>query len=261
MSQLADGLKRALEGDGPIVVYSDVSRFRLWEGSREATLDAHLDAILEAAGDRVVVFPTFNYDWCQTGTYDPRTDPSQVGVLSERFRTERATYRTLTPIFNFGVRATDGSFVPSRMPALDPFGPTSTFQWLIQYGATVLVYGAPPRTASAVHVAERERASPYRYAKAFPGAIAGFGSHVLIYLVRPVGLFYDWTSVESIVRSQTEEHSLPIGTVRVGRADQIHAALLSALDRDEHAFLAEPPTELYMRCGKPLRRAMVEALA
>jgi len=253
MDKLAEGLKRALNGASDVVVvYTDLSRLPLWCGSKEATLEAHADAILGAAEGRTVLFPTFNYDWCRTGRYDPDSDPSQVGELNEWVRVNRADYRTLTPVFNFAVV----SKLPLApwLPSSCPFAHRSVFSWLVMKGATVLGYGAPLYNCSALHVAEYFAHAPYRYVKDFRGFIAGDGKpHTLHYPVAPPeGVTYDWAKVERLLIPLFSTHDVGCGSVRVGRADGVYHRLMDALRDDEHAFLTEPPTALYERFGKPL---------
>ena len=244
-------LAYTLNGAGhAVVIYSDLSTFRYWDRDRDTTVAGHYRSLLDALGKRTVLFPTFNYDWCQTARFDIEYDPSQLGVLSEHAR-RSCHARTMTPIFNFVIPVSH-DVAPSLAPVHDPFvAARSTFRWLIEQKATVVAYGCRLRYASACHVAECQVRVPYRYYKAFHGDIAGFGPWVLDYHVRHPQVTYDWDAVDEIIEPCFTDHEVCGARVRLGRADEINAAIVDALRADEHALVQEPKA-LYARYGKPL---------
>ncbi len=235
---MVDALKAALaDASGVVVVYTDLTRLSFWKSSKEATIKAHADAILEAVGDRTLVFPTFNYDWCQTGLYDPQNDPCQVGQLNEYMRVQHGIRRTHTPIFNFTVVRSVGTEMPRKASA-DPFGPDSELKWLIKNEATVLAYGARLRHASACHVNERDAYVPYRDFKAFEGRIIDYGVLQLKYHVRDPDVTYDWDGLEAMLDPLFTTYDIN-GPVKVGRADQVYNRIAEALEADKYALVEQ----------------------
>ena len=54
--------------------------------SRKDLLKEQINFVEEISGEKNLVFPTFNYDFLKNGEYSIDNDKSQVGVLSEYFR-------------------------------------------------------------------------------------------------------------------------------------------------------------------------------
>jgi len=184
---------------GPVLVHSDL--FGSAGGvatsrSREGILRAHLDLLMSAAGTRDLWMPTFNYDFLSTGRFNVEIDPVQVGPLPEYFRTTRAEWRTLVPVFS--VAGTGRQPTVSSGGTLDPFGSDSIFAQIADRKGSILFYGAGLHSCTFIHHVERFCGGPaYRYDKVFQGvtSTASSSQHVkLNYHVRPRGhhLDYDW---------------------------------------------------------------------
>jgi len=259
VTDLRDALSCASD---TVIVYSDAGRLKLWAGSREKTLAVHADALLSALGDRTIVIPTFAYrTWCEDGVYNPGESPSELGGLSEYLRVHYGRARTLTPVFCFSVlRWKSGSDHPDSFPWLTPtpFGVGSVFEWLIAQRATVVAYGAELHKCSACHVNEFEHEVPYRFVKLFEGVIDGRVPWSLLYHVRHPGVRYRWDRVDEMLEPLFTTHDTEVGTVRLSSADRIYIKLGYALDINIHAFVDEP-VELYLKYGKPLGAAAMEA--
>jgi aminoglycoside 3-N-acetyltransferase len=193
LERLIDGL-----GDGPLLVHSDLLRAgRLLPVSagRNEWLTAHVDLVREIAGERGLWMPAFNYGFPRSGSYDVLSDVSEVGPLTEHFRTTVARWRTPTPVFSFAGRRPEFD----RVGQIDPFGPRSPFARLVEQDGAILFYGAPFSAATIIHHVERSAGGPlYRYDKRFPGEVIGADRMVqrilLLYHVRPLNrwLDYDW---------------------------------------------------------------------
>ena len=196
LSELLSGLT------GPVLVHSDVFRTRgaiRGVTGRQALLSAHTSLQLEAASGRSIWMPAFNYDFLRTGSFAVHQDASQVGALTEHFRTEHALWRTSVPVFS--VSGTGHMPAVNLGPRIDPFGSDSIFARLDEQNGSILFYGAGIESCTFIHYAERVAGGPvYRYDKAFFGDVAGlaFGRAELIYHVRPLGhhLDYDWARLD-----------------------------------------------------------------
>jgi aminoglycoside N3'-acetyltransferase len=188
-------------GSGPVFVHSDpfrAARMVKPVRDRNAYLDSHIALLRDAAADRALWLPTFNYDFPRTGVFDVRQTESQLGPIPERFRVQVAEWRTPIPIFSV---AGVGRVSQPRWDFLtDPFGQASIFADLVHSDGVVLYYGDTFHYNTLVHYAERAGGGPvYRYDKIFPGrVIMADGTSVegsLDYHVRPMGmgLDYDWS--------------------------------------------------------------------
>lgn len=206
-------------GSGPVFVHSDPLRAaRLVPPVRDrgAYLDSHIAVLRDAAGDRALWLPSFNYDFPKTHVFDVVANESQLGPIPERFRAYAAEWRTPIPMFS--VAGLGAAPSPAWGPDTDPFGGDSIFAELMRRDGVVLYYGDTFHYNTIVHFAERVAGGPvYRYDKVFPGKVVmGDGTVVegsLDYHVKPLGtgLDYDWPrlldeAIEAGVCRRVERH-------------------------------------------------------
>ncbi len=179
-------------GRGPLVVHADVLRagrpFVSFVG-RDAWQREHLRILAGVAGERPLWMPTFCYGFTRHGTFDPDTEASEVGVLTERFRVEQAAWRSAVPVFSFAGTGPRPAVDESGL--IDPFDDRSAFAAMVRDDAVLLCYGAPFDSMTIKHHVERRTGGPaYRYDKDFPGHVRfASGSSrtvVLRYHVRPL---------------------------------------------------------------------------
>jgi aminoglycoside N3'-acetyltransferase len=243
---------------GPVLVHSDafvMRRFAPRTTDRHRILDAHIETLGRLTGGRPTYVPTFNYDFCRTGLYDPSEDPSQVGDITEHVR-QVAPWRTEVPVFHFaGLPGTPPPAVTRPRPdlVLDPFGEGSVFDLLVRESGAVLFYGAPLASFTMLHHVERfvGPGPVYRYDKVFEGVVRLDSEDVpvkLKYHVRPAGtqLGYDWERigrllVEADALCATEHPHLR--WMDAGKARQVlEAALVSdplaLLDQTSRSWVA-----------------------
>ena len=177
---------------GPFVVHSDlVHAGRVLEQypGRVPWLTAHLEVLANASSGRSLWMPTFHYAFTRTGRFDTLRHPSEVGVLTERFRTHIADWRTAVPVFSFS-----GTGVPPAVDdtgTVDPFDDRSVFAEMVRQDAILVFFGASFSSSTIKHHVERRTGGPiYRYDKDFPGAVTlvdgTVRSVVLHYHVRPL---------------------------------------------------------------------------
>lgn len=245
---------------GPALFHCDTQRTHLLVAgapSRSQMLQRHLELIRELSDGRAVWVPTFNYDFCRTGRYDVAGDRSQVGVLTEAFRTDVAGWRTRCPVFNFAGTGVEPDVDLEGSRDLDPFDIASAFGQLVEMGGSVVWYGAPFSSTTLIHHAERTVGGPhYRYDKLFTGVVTDrTDEHAvqLRYHVRPMGqhLNYDWPRLvddllsEGVVLRLTDR--LPLYWSRAAAlvqywAERLHADPLYLLDPATRGWV-EPELE------------------
>jgi aminoglycoside 3-N-acetyltransferase len=197
--------------DGPILVHSDAfktSNLIPRSRDRQEQLSSHLTNVFLIANGREVQMPTFNYEYCRSGEFDIDADTSQVGPISEAFRTDLRTARTPMPIFSIASERS-AQWIPQELAGgdLDPFDDNSAFGALCAVDGTIVWYGAVLESTTLIHHAERHFGGvPYRYDKFFNGTMRRGGECVetrVRYHVWPLGsqLQYDWEQIESELRS------------------------------------------------------------
>ncbi len=186
---------------GPVLVHCGAARTRqlVARGSRESILESHVENLETLADGRELWLPTFNYDYCSSGEFDVGSSVSQVGPITEFYRTQHAAWRTPTPVFS--VCGSSDSHQPIDIVAaeIDPFDQSSIFGELVARNGVIVWYGAPFVSTTFVHHVERQNGGAvYRYDKRFRGEVIQDGERAettLIYQVRPLGLDLEYGSV------------------------------------------------------------------
>ena len=235
---------------GPALVHSDAFRTRFLVqgvGGRKQILEKHIKNLEFLAGQRPLWLPTFNYDFCMSGTYDVLEHQSQVGPISEYFRKEISVWRSECPVFNFAGNDQSNTDDNSGLAVIDPFGRQSQFAKLIELGGSIVWYGAPISATTLIHYAEHILGGPlYRYDKSFFGNVVS-GDHIvqnveLVYHVRPrnMDLDYDWQKIESNLSSLGLIHTLndSVGCYWASTNDLIEC-WIESLKKDPLYFLSE----------------------
>ena len=239
-------------GTGPLMIHADLLRATF---GRKQSLSSHIEILTKVGPDRILWMPSFNYGFIKNRKFDVQNDVSEVGPLTEFFRTTQSHWRTSTPIFSFS-----GTGPLPRIDSvtdIDPFGSSSIFAELVHLDGVVLFYGAPFSSATILHYAERETGGPaYRYDKLFPGQIFqkdGSSKEVtLLYHVRPQDRWqdYDWPRLLS--------EAIASGVCRVWEHDRTRLIAVSA--RKLTTFWADMLTQDPLYFLDPCSRHWVEPM-
>jgi aminoglycoside 3-N-acetyltransferase len=165
-------------------------------------MNAHYEVLKELMEGRDIWMPAFCYDFTGSREYDVQQSPSQVGMLTEYFRTDVARWRSPVPVFSF---CGDGKKPEFREETLiDPFDEHSLFQAMIDRDALIIYYGVLGIYSSTIiHYCERLSGKLcYRYDKLFNGVIRDDNRQYAVTLkfhVRPKARYldYDWKRLEA----------------------------------------------------------------
>jgi aminoglycoside N3'-acetyltransferase len=211
---------------------------------RSQLLQAHLRMIQRIANGRARWFPTFNYDFPRSGVFDVEKDPSQVGPISEAFRTNEAEWRAPVPMFSVGGTGLPPAAATGRPRVVDPFGSTSILATACALDGAILWYGAPWSAATLIHHAESLATPSYRYDKEFLGTVIEHGRSrpvVLTCHVRPLGrhLEYAWPALHQSARRRGILHDIPgtDGVCRWASARALVDSWVEILARDPLGLL------------------------
>lgn len=189
---------------GPVFVHSDAFRAIRQIGMTSdvsALPRLHLETLETLVQERAIWMPSFNYDFCNGVPYDVCQTPSQVGPISEYFRTHWALWRSPVPVFSISGTGHCPASDPVEALLLDPFGPASLFDELCALDGSILWWGAPFASTTFIHYVERISGTvTYRYDKDFKGHVKFKDSDfpiTLRYHVRPFGqhLEYCWDNM------------------------------------------------------------------
>jgi aminoglycoside 3-N-acetyltransferase len=138
----------------------------------EQRLDLVIEAIDAAIGSNgTLVMPAFSYSFTKGEVFDIRNTPSAVGMITERFRTQRGVHRTADPIFSFASRGPRAQEL-CAIPVKECFGAESVFAALHRMNAHIINLGCSmSRGGTFVHYVETVHGVDYRYKKVFSGTI------------------------------------------------------------------------------------------
>ncbi len=128
-----------------------------------------LTALVEWTGERGTLampsypFQTPHREYLESGpTYDVRRSAAAIGLLPEMFRRTAGARRSLDPDFCVTARGADADAIVGSEPAdRDPFGAGSSYQRMLDRGATLLGLGVSLNTNSFIHVIDSRAESGY----------------------------------------------------------------------------------------------------
>ncbi len=164
------------EDDRPIVVYSAV-----WPIARATGLGGQevcqglLAALRRAAGARTLLMPAFTKGFVD-GICDLDREPSRTGALTEYFRRQEGTRRTVSAFFSFSVAGPEAGTAVALRPK-EAWGEGSLYAWFYARDAHIVTIGLHPTHCSYTHYAEwlARDVITYRYAKSFRGEVVHEG--------------------------------------------------------------------------------------
>lgn len=162
--------------------------------SKEAILNEHIELLYKIVPDEDLLVPTFSYQFPKTRLFDLDNTPSEVGHISEFYRSNFASWRSNDPMFSVS-----GAGIPlvTEDEIQCPFDNSSVFSHLSDSNGYVLFYGAEFSSATIIHHVEYKADVKYRYWKTFEGTRRQSGLSKKVTLkshFRPMGkhLDYDW---------------------------------------------------------------------
>ena len=149
-----------------VVVHSNVGSFGPMSDPIGDLLAALEQALPEGC---TLAMPTFTYDFCTAGRFDAARTPSEMGVLTERFRTLPGVIRTPHPIFSFAVYGPLAERL-ARCNGKTCWGEDTPFACMQELDADVVMLGCSWERCTLFHRVEELSRVPYRYPKTFSGA-------------------------------------------------------------------------------------------
>ena len=169
-------------------------------------------SVLGAGGTLVV--PTFNYDFCEGGSYDHDTSPSQVGLFSSFILNHPESVRSFHPIFSFAAIGPRAHELCDGV-SLSSFGADSVFDRLNNLGAGMVFFNVSFEVCTFVHHVEQIHGVDYRFLKDFSGEVTRDGhtsqktvDFFVRYLDREVNTYF----------GRLEQHLAESGTLRTAQA-------------------------------------------
>jgi aminoglycoside N3'-acetyltransferase len=251
-----------LSSDTPIVVHSDLFRLGLPDGrlQNDEICKFWLDSLLEAAGPRPLLVPTFNYDFCRSGVYDIENAPAEIGQLPKYCSSNFNQNRTENPVFSFCLFGNTSLDANSHE---NPFVDEGLFGWLHKSNAAIVFLGCDLQANTYVHHVEEQNDIGYRYYKRFSGKSVRNGKESpasLTYRVRPRvsnSVIYGDLG-ESLLdeKGALARFEIGIGQAMMFRTEDYSRLVGQELARDETWLLTNESRQvikdLYAKNGYPL---------
>lgn len=160
------------DANKPIVVFSAI-----WPLARASKLPAEdlcmelSDIFSDVADGRALLMPAFASGF-KDGLCNLDTEQSQTGALSEFFRLQKGTRRTICPFFSFAANGKQTDELLKLRPK-DAWGAGSLYEWIYNQNASIVTIGVHPTHCSFTHYAEwlMRDVITYRYSKEFSGDV------------------------------------------------------------------------------------------
>ncbi len=227
------------------IIHSSVLKFGIFEGGAKGILEVLYEVLGNSA---TILMPTFTFNYATTKTWDYHASKSEAGALTEFFRKQNTTKRTLHPFHSLAVSGPQKElFLKNKN--LSSFGPGSPFEVLYEHSAINIALGIGlVGGATFLHHAEEVANVPYRYHKDFPGVIIDENGKniekVFKMFVRKITPEYEfcntWDHVLPEYRkfSLVQEKKINGADVLVFNIKQCHDHILSIMEKNPY-FIAK----------------------
>lgn len=238
VDQTVQAMKSVLAPGDDVLVHASLGRM----GHFDAGVDAVIDAMCDAVGmSGTVIMMTDTRSFARTGRFSLQ-QPSETGLLTERFRLTPGVRRSCVPMVSFCALGPKADAYTERYHShLDS---TATITRLLENDGKIMLMGVGYEKCTLYHLSEERHAVPYNFYKEFQGVQLDGGNEE-----RPISQRYfvrrdmEVKKDPSIAGRMLEESGaaaivpLGSGTVRVFRARDFDACCMRALDANPHAFL------------------------
>lgn len=151
------------------LIHSSLLRFGIIEGGTKGLVDCIFDTL---GADSTILMPTYTFTFAKSRKWDYKTSKSEVGALTEYFRTNQLSARTIHPFHSLAVQGKLAKEF-STCRCLSSFGRGSAYELLYKTNGINIGFGTDFIGGGTVlHHTEEMSAVPYRYYKNFPGEVA-----------------------------------------------------------------------------------------
>jgi aminoglycoside 3-N-acetyltransferase len=141
------------------------------ESGHDLSPSALLETFLQAIGTTgTLLLPLFNFDFTKGITFDIRSTPSQMGVLTEAGRNHPSAIRTGHPIYSFAVIGAKSNELRG-LNNFSGYGEDSPFGFIHRNYGKIAILDLPEQNSMTFyHYVEEMLRVPYRYHKKFSGS-------------------------------------------------------------------------------------------
>lgn len=159
-----------LEKGDTVLIASDIRILGLeaMRHKEKFNLNDIIDVFIDIVGkEGTLLFPTYNWDFCNGVAFDYYQTPSKTGALSSAALNRDDFIRTRHPIYSFAVWGIDATLL-YNLNNRSSFGVDSPFNYLRHAKAKMVLIGVDyQKSFTYVHFVEEEEKVDYRYLKDF----------------------------------------------------------------------------------------------
>lgn len=207
-----------------------------------------IDALLGVIGPGALMVPTFSFLGFQP-VFDPRTTPSEMGLITETARRRQGAVRSLHPRHSVAVIGAHAKELTSGHLAAGAMGKGSPPDKLAKRGGYMLLLGVEHRANSIIHVAEVYAEVSYLGVPRSPGfpeeAVVRIptGEEVTVSLMPIPTCGRGFGKLEPILRAKGLIRYGKVGNAdcQLMRAQEVIDAAVEMLQRDPGALLCDIP--------------------
>lgn len=162
-SLIKDIEKIGVNKEGTLLIHSSMKAIGEVDGRGDTVIDAFIDYMKEG----LLLFPTHTWseDNLKDGIYNPKTEPSCVGLLTNLFRKRQGTTRSMHPshsVTAMGKRAKEYTDRDDQFENYTPCPTGGCFDGLYDEDAQILFFGVPLTRNTYIHVIEEKLDIPNR---------------------------------------------------------------------------------------------------
>jgi FkbH-like protein len=240
--QIYEALRPLLGGKGRIVVlHSSLYPFRLGEAELKWPLLRAISQLVEEGFSFAI--PTFSFEFCRTGRFDPIRTTSESGQLGD-FALELAAFRrTGQPIYSFAVAGPRAGEILA-CPSSTTFSSDSPFGLFDRDNARIVMFGSGWKSCTQFHFYEEEAQVPYRAYKIFEPAAESSQAQPARMYVRDLAIDAqnNFSLAERRIREAGAIADAALGEARIEATDcsALATTCRSLLTDDPFAFVTEP---------------------
>lgn len=232
-------LAEALSPGDDVLIHASLRALGTFQPGPDIIIDALFDVVGQAG---TVVMMTDTRSFAKTRRFSV-DQPSETGLLTERFRQRQGVRRSLVPMVSFaaaGARASD--YLQTYHSHLDSTAPMTR---LLENDGKILLLGIGYAKCTLYHLAEERHSSPYNYYKTFEGSLVSADREIApisqrYFVRRDLSVKKDPSIAGRMLEHRGQAIVLPLGndSVRAFRARDFDVCCMDALEASPNAFLS-----------------------